>query len=337
MNELLSFLPVPHRLACGYYSATFLSKEGRPFAYRDDGQIYTWGLDGSMVVSKPDVKPYPIRVLSVASSGERSTFLTADGKVYEWMWKGYIPTTPTLINLPFTVISVSFGYESYCLVTVDGHVYDWRFVSGDKDDPIDLPAPCHQLQTSSYSDSYYALTTDGSVYTWGMNKWGQLGQGTVKLSLDPMRVMMAERVVSIASGDIHLLMLTSTGEVYGCGSNYYGQLGHVGTHKSCPVLFTLPSTCKMIACGCDTSFVILDTGEVYGCGDDANGELGIGRLTIGDRPTLLKFESSVGTSVEVIDGGKIHTNILTVKGELYQAGGVGQRQSMSFKKVDFNV
>lgn len=332
MNELLSFLPIPHHLACGYYSTTFLSKEGRPFTYRDDSQIYTWALDGSMVVSTPEVKPYPIRVLSVASSRERNVFLTAEGKVYEWMWNSYVPTTPTLINLPFTVTSVSFGYGLYCLVTVDGTIYVRRFEAGGKDDPIDLPAPCYQLQTSGSRGSYYALTTDGSAYTWGMNTWGQLGQGTTNLALDPIRVILDERVVSIASGDIHLLMLTSTGKVYGCGSNYYGQLDQVGTHTLSPTLFTLPSACKMIACGCDTSFTVLGTGEVYGYGDNSNGELGVKRID-GYQSSLIKFDSSV----ELIDGGKIHTNILTAKGALYQAGGVGERRSMSFKKVDFNV
>jgi regulator of chromosome condensation len=70
------------------------------------------------------------------------------------------------------------------------------------------------------------LTTNGDVFTWGNNAKGQLGNGENFQTEDVLSVPtrlplgdLAGKIVDIASGPFHTLLLTKDGDVYGFGAN----------------------------------------------------------------------------------------------------------------------
>lgn len=96
----------------------------------------------------------------------------------------------------------------------------------------------------------YALTEDGTLYAWGLNNYYQLGFRTQKLvdigandsaihitnlalelkpievNLDTIKALDGGKIIKVANGQQHVLMLDDVGRVYSCGSALYGKLGH---------------------------------------------------------------------------------------------------------------
>ena len=84
-----------------------------------------------------------------------------------------------------------------------------------------------------------AATADGHVYTWGRGYRGVLGHGNETNQHTPKLVeaLVKERVVAVAAGGNHSVMLSAAGRVYTCGHGTNGQLGHGDTqHQSAPKL-----------------------------------------------------------------------------------------------------
>ena len=78
-----------------------------------------------------------------------------------------------------------------------------------------------------------ALASDGRVFGFGFNSYGQLGNGSVELAPEPIEMKTPPRhrgkVVAVACGHDHTVLLLQDGSVWTCGRNQAGQLGH-GTH-----------------------------------------------------------------------------------------------------------
>lgn len=60
------------------------------------------------------------------------------------------------------------------------------------------------------------------------NQHGQLGDGTNIDRHTPVPIALSSnvKVVAIAAGQFHSVILTDTGDVYTFGSNQFGQLGY---------------------------------------------------------------------------------------------------------------
>jgi alpha-tubulin suppressor-like RCC1 family protein len=159
-------------------------------------------------------------------------------------------------------------------------------------------------------DRIIALGDNGSVYSIPSSKKEQDAAPKLKepgwfwsstttigcRSVTPKNLAVGEKVVSIAGGLEHILMLTSKGRVYSAASSTkdfprHGQLGVPGlgwyTRPSGPfdqpheVLGLKGLTIKQIAAG-DTHSVVLDSkARVFSFGDNSYGQLGI-PLNIGN-------------------------------------------------------
>lgn len=166
---------------------------------------------------------------------------------------------------------------------------------------LGLPSPVKEIL--SRSDLSYIITVDGLLYS--LNHNNRLSQ-----------VAVPEPVVSISSGSVHVLILTITGTVYGFGGNWFGQVG-TGTFERVisPVLIELPSPCKSIATGTDSSVVLLETGEMYEWGMLR----GRGIVT---RPGLIQFDSKLGV-VESVSLSMLgdELTVVTKAGKAYSVRG----------------
>ena len=69
--------------------------------------------------------------------------------------------------------------------------------------------------------------TDKGVYAWGDSRHGQLGLGAQQMAATPteLRAFSDRRVLAVACGSFHTLVLTEDRQVFACGWGEHGQLG----------------------------------------------------------------------------------------------------------------
>lgn len=87
-----------------------------------------------------------------------------------------------------------------------------------KTDIIELPLE-HIIKISSGINFTMALDDEGKVYVWGNNTYGQLGNGGLKNSDEPILVesLIKEKIVDISTGDNYSGVVTEKGDVYTWG------------------------------------------------------------------------------------------------------------------------
>lgn len=71
--------------------------------------------------------------------------------------------------------------------------------------------------------------TGGTVWDWGLNRNGQLGNGTTVDSPEPVQVLNLTGVVTLAGGCNHSLAIKGDGSLWAWGWNAVGQLGNATT------------------------------------------------------------------------------------------------------------
>ncbi|XP_046907833.1 RCC1-like G exchanging factor-like protein [Hypomesus transpacificus] len=161
----------------------------------------------------------------------------------------------------------------------------------------------HQITSAACGYGFTVLSSNtkdlAKVWGMGLNKDSQLGFQRTQHDrcksydyvLEPSPVALPldkpqkTRVVQVACGRAHSLILTDSEGVFTLGNNAYGQCGrkivedeiyscsHV-IHK----MLGFDSTVTQVACGQDHSLFLTETGKVYACGWGADGQTGLGHL-----------------------------------------------------------
>jgi alpha-tubulin suppressor-like RCC1 family protein len=161
------------------------------------------------------------------------------------------------------------------------------------------------------------LTSTGRVLSWGLNGNGELGDGTTKDRLAPVRARIPRgvAVTAISAGSNSALALTKSGRVLAWGANSVGQLGD-GTTKDrhTPVYVRLPAHTKVtsIAAGYGTGFAVTSAGRLLAWGYNPAGQLGDG--TIKNRKTPVRVRLARGVKVTAATAGHLHALALTTDG-----------------------
>jgi alpha-tubulin suppressor-like RCC1 family protein len=161
----------------------------------------------------------------------------------------------------------------------------------DRHAPVYVRLPAHTKVTSiaaGYGTSY-AVTSTGRLLAWGYNGIGELGDGTTKTRLAPVRVKLPSgvKVTSATAGLVHALALTTGGRLLAWGYNLYGQLGNgTTTDHHVPGFVTLPAGTKVraMAAGNDFSMALTSGGRILAWGRDNLGQLGDGTTTDNSMP-----------------------------------------------------
>jgi alpha-tubulin suppressor-like RCC1 family protein len=83
------------------------------------------------------------------------------------------------------------------------------------------------VSTATGSMHTVVLTASGAVFTFGHGAYGELGHGPYNDELSPrwVEALAGHRVVRIAAGTFHTVVLTASGAVLTFGYNQFGQLG----------------------------------------------------------------------------------------------------------------
>jgi alpha-tubulin suppressor-like RCC1 family protein len=113
------------------------------------------------------------------------------------------------------------------------------------------------------------VTTDDLAYCWGHNQAGELGDGTVNGSLQPVRVARALAFRQVSAGDQFTCGVTTQDVAYCWGMNTFGQLG-VGSDTGPESCFTGDS---LDPCSTRPARVVrglhfdrIDVGSLHACG-----------------------------------------------------------------------
>ena len=158
-----------------------------------------------------------------------------------------------------------------------------------------------------------AVTATDGVKCWGLNKDGQLGDGTTISRRTPTDVSGLEIDSIVAPGGFHTCALSAAGAVKCWGNSRVGQVGDgTNTVRSTPVdVSELGSQIAAIAAGFNHTCVLTSAGGVKCWGQNILGQLGDGTMTDRNAPVDVVGLSS-GVAAIATGGG--HTCVLTTTG-----------------------
>lgn len=214
----------------------------------ENGATYTWGVgqDGRLGHGKNSdgidvILPLRVEGLAnqnvklVAAGGSCSVAVSADGVLYFWGWLGMEEALRIFTPSPVEglekqrVVSVCCGENHVILLTNDHSVMSWglnRFGSlgqSKRDNEyVNLPKTVlvNQEFIAAGPCSGASVSIKGSVSYWGPNF-----KKKDKPLKKPEKITHKGRMVAVALGAQHMLMLEDNGDVYALGEGADGQLG----------------------------------------------------------------------------------------------------------------
>jgi len=180
-----------------------------------DGQVWAWGNNevGQIGDNTQLERDYPVKVVDVVGNLLRNATALAcgDGSGYALLDDGTV---------------WSWGSNAYGQLG-DGTTHDRSAASQVLLGGTQIMT--HVVALAGGASHCLALMADGSVWTWGLNRDGQLGDGTQTNHLNPVQVMVGNGVplsgiVAISAGKDFSVAMNSSGKLFTWGSDWAGQV-----------------------------------------------------------------------------------------------------------------
>jgi len=312
----------------------------RCWGANDSGQL---GTGGTAELHSAPLSPISglTNVVSVSAGSSHSCALLASGKVQCWGLGsdgqlGIFPradsSTPVMVQtfsepvgglvglIDLTgVVALAAGFRHNCALLANGTVVCW----GDNrqgqlgNNPLttssSVAIPVAGLTTAvaltAGNAHTCALLSSGKVKCWGLNNNGQLGDGSINPSFQPVTVQQLlvgrglvdlSGIVALEAGSLHTCALRVEGKVFCWGDNTRGQLGdgttidnHAASVK--PVQQVVPEgrfdlgAIVALGIGQQHSCALRVDGQPFCWGSNQNGQLGDGFIT--DSPLAMPVPS----------------------------------------------
>ncbi len=307
-------------------------------ALKVDGTVWTWG-DNNFGQLGDDNKPndslFPVQVSVINSivdieTGYHHTLaLRADGTVWAWGYNYYgqlgdetniNKNSPVQVSELSGIVDIAAGsYHSLALM-LDGTVWAWGYNAdgqlGDgtnikKNSPVQVEYEGGYLSgiVEVYSGRYVSMAkeSDGTLWAWGFNETGQLGDGTLDTSYEPV-IINTTSIDDVAIGAHYVIAVDNAGDVLAWGNNGYGQLG-LGNISAMdePYQVSGISDASGITAGYYHSAIINSDGSVWSWGYDVYHQSGDGIYG-----QFLSYPSqALINDVDVLDAGRLHVTAVS--------------------------
>jgi len=173
----------------------------------------------------------------------------------------------------------------------------------------------HILEIWAGSHGFFVLTQNSTIHLFscGANSFGQLGDSSKQPIYSPFEIKefpSVNKMIKIACGLQHTLILDSMGYVYGLGRSDDGRLGtNLVDDMIIPKQIDKLTHILDIAAGGSVSFAIDNRGEIYSFGMGDTCQTGHGNEDI-FLPTLLKGKQLEQRKIQQISVGAQHTLFL---------------------------
>lgn len=354
---LLLPTPVPHSTTQEPWNEPCSGGCGFALAISELGKLNTWGstddLGQSYVTSgkhEENPEPFPLQtdaaIIQAAAGWAHCVTVTDRGEVYTWGWKECVPTSKV------TADQVATGTSSSEKESSDSQAELLK----DQGTKPHFSRSVPRISSSSGLISYDQSGEDGAkrrrLVAAKQASLPETSAGDETVSAPPCLVTLRPgvKVVTVAAGGRHTLVLSDTGQVWGWGYGGEGQLGlgsrirTVSSPQPVPCIDTsshwkelhptgskgnriaegqatkVPGNCvKAIACGGRHSAVITDAGALLTFGWGLYGQCGQGSTEDELFPTYVS--SLGGLQIQGVAAGLWHTICITVTGDVYAFGG----------------
>ena len=161
------------------------------------------------------------------------------------------------------------------------------------------------------------LTQKGRVWTAGWNNHGQLGDGSQNDKKTFVRVMVTgTKVVGVATGDLHSMVMMQDGSVWASGRNFNGQLGDGSKSDRDSFVKVVSTGAADVAAGGYHSIVLKQDGSVWTTGWNKYGQLGDGSLAV--ERTI--YVQAVTSGAKAVAAGSRHSMMLKQDGSVWTTG-----------------
>ena len=261
---------------------------------------------------------------SVSCWGENSNGQLGDGSRNPSL-------NPSKASMPLgrKAIEISSGSYHTCTLLDDGSIRCWgsnefgQLGDGttiERTSPVsvDFGSGVSAISVSSGESHTCAIMNDKSVKCWGLNRNGQLGDGTLEDSTSPVHVSMGEAdAVEVSSGSFHTCVITSGRDVMCWGENWNGQLGDGSNSDSTtPVMASVQSNSSAVTLdsGAFHTCLGMNDGTMYCWGFNKYGQLGNGGVSDSNTPQPSPLSSD--QLIMQIGVGLFHSCGLFDSGEL---------------------
>lgn len=188
---------------------------------------------------------------------------------------------------------IAAGYDHTCAITDSGDIECWgrndagalgdgTFISRGVPTVVrGIGSPAVAIAGGLFHTC--AVTTGGAVKCWGLNRNGELGDGTLVRSAIPVDVVgLSSGVIGITAGDNFTCARTTTSEIYCWGRNSSGQLGDGTMNPSeVPVHVLGGGSMADVVAGRYHACVRTNFGGVQCWGENSRGQLGTGSPSLG--------------------------------------------------------
>jgi len=343
-RSLLAKLPEPP-VATAYKIATQPRAKLLAFGMGDAGQL---GMGEDIMERK---RPQPVKeidekVISAAAGGMHNVFITESGDVFTFGCndEGALGRKTQDEEECFAVAKVQMSEKGVECTAGDSHTA--------------------------------VITEEGDVWLWGTfrDANGRLGmrsgaeakagEGEKAVLHEPTKLDLPTKILRMASGADHLLLLDTTGQVYSLGCAESGQLGRLSSHfcqkggrrgadkvlqaATIQLRKVTRKTGRIVdvACGQYSSFLISEKGVVLGFGLTNCYQMGFPDREIRFTPEVMPIKDEEGEPINVkqISSGMHHTLFLSDSGAVYAVGcgdygrlGVGQKDTLRESKKALKV
>ena len=190
-----------------YFGTTISAGEWHMAAIKDDGSLWTWGVNDNNRLGNgtTDSSNIPVKILDDA-------------------------------------VSVDAGWDKTSAIKSDGSLWNWG--GRDKFGALGRAAKGKDLGPGKVMDNVKdaslgafhnaILTADGTLWLTGQNDWGQLGNGGtgkafendyVAFNYEPLPVKTMTGIVAIDAGDKATMAIDENGSLWGWGEAANGKLG----------------------------------------------------------------------------------------------------------------